>query len=172
MCVPPKCGSSSFRFAVAEHLEDAWRRREIPDIAEEFRRIMRELGLGPFTPEEAAAKGLPMYLAVRHPVDRFGSLWRDIQRPNVKRLDGLQYWTAQQLIALIEKHPLANPHWAPQHLHWVTGVTPVPYMHFLEHVGLPHKWVHRGAPVEAEFPVDRILALYGRDLELWEEAIA
>lgn len=130
--------------------------------------------VGQSTPNYAHIEGVKAvkYLAIRHPVDRFISLWRFVQSHPfetahdnpLKPLAGL---SPDALMDYIEAHPRDNDHWLPQASYFHSGVTCIPYERLLAHIGTPPKHGNKStAPPPQSVPSARILAHYARDLEL------
>lgn len=171
-CVPHKNGTTSFRTAVTmpdpsadNYIMYDWARRH---------------GLGPYEPDQLPDDGLPRYLAVREPVDRFQSLWRYVSRPGhskngfvmANRINGLSPF---ELMDVIEARPDENPHWLRQSFFECPNVIPVRYDRMLSVLGLPN--VHKNHTARSissglEWPIERIHRHYARDVELWRQADA
>jgi hypothetical protein len=148
VCVPKKCGSTSFRFALLP-------KRRMSDFLSRYR---------PMTNEEAKSYGLPCYLAVRDPVSRFASFYSTVQRAtDFKPLRGL---SPDRLLDVIEPHLHEDAHWQPQADYLITTATLVPYTRLLELLELPPVWAERSER-KAQMPETRILSLYAKDAELW-----
>ena len=164
LCVPAKNGSMSFRVSIMPELKGR------PQLGNKFIEKARERKIGLYSTEYALSLGLPMFLSVRHPVDRFSSLWRDLQRKSVRTLLPLRFCSPDQLMDAIEKYPDGNDHWVRQTYYWREGVHVVPYNQFLSRMHLPYKWEHRSEDLKAEMPTDRILKHFAGDVELWHAA--
>lgn len=134
--------------------------------------------VGQYTPSYAhvESKDAVKYLAIRHPVERFISLWRFVRsHPFATAHDNLLQPLAglspDALMDYIEANPAANPHWIPQSTYWHLGVTPVPYDRLLEVIGSPAKHGNKSTYAAPEtVPEARILRHYAEDMALYKLA--
>lgn len=154
VCAPPKCGGTAL-YCAALGIE--------PGGRSEYSRALEKTEF--VSPEQALQSGLPCVLAVRDPVDRFASLWRDKCRngdPNLPELSGL---SPDELMDLVEQNPLENSHWAPQSAHWLPGIDVVDYLDFPNRIALQTYPLNatRSQPDDADMPVKRIRAHYAAD---------
>src|SRR5690606_1173841 len=159
VCAPPKCGGTAlYRAALGIG-------KDVPDrhvFSTAFNRTEF------FTPDEAVASGRKALLAVRDPVSRFGSLWRDKCRDGDENMPNLAGLSPNDLMDLISGSPDANNHWMPQATHYREGAELVDYRQLLSRLGLPIVEANRTSTKQSDpaFPVDRILAHYRADVEL------
>jgi hypothetical protein len=158
LCAPPKCGGTMlYRNVLGIQCADHRATFSTAQSVIEFR-----------SPDGI---GRPAYLAVRDPVDRFMSLWRDKCRdgdPNMPKLHGL---TPDDLLTVIENDWLGDAHWAPQAIHYRPGVHRVPFHQLV-------RWFQpllaSAIPVNSttltsadpQPPTARILHHYWKDVEL------
>lgn len=164
VCAPAKNGSTSLRCSMFPELANFR-----GSITAEFQRLCEQTGVGPVTAEEAVATGLPVYLAVRHPAERFRSFWQDMQRA-AGRLAALSWVSVETLLRVIAARPFGDPHWVPQSWYWHPGVEPVPYTELLQRVGKIPLHMNTSRAQNVDMPVEQIIALYPEDLALWEAA--
>lgn len=159
VCAPPKCGGTAlYRAALGIG-------KDVPDrhvFSTAFNRTEF------FTPDEAVASGRKALLAVRDPVSRFGSLWRDKCRDGDENMPNLAGLSPNDLMDLIAGSPDANNHWMPQATHYREGAELVDYRQLLSRLGLPIVEANRTSTKQSDpaFPVDRILVHYRADVEL------
>lgn len=158
--VPPKNGSTSFKFAVSGCTSSA-----------RLNAYAVNYSLGPYdTPPD---DGLPRYISIREPVDRFESLWRCCQRETYHNESfviqwGLQGCTPEFLMSVIET--CFNPHWQRQSALMCPGAIPIPYDRFMAVMGLPVAFENVTKPMACHSPELRIQAYYKDDFPLWERA--
>lgn len=171
VAVPAKCGGSSFyRYAVG--VPDAVPDDDVRSFAVRAARVERS---GPFTPVEVRryfATGRKL-LAVRDPVDRFRSLWRDKCRRTLETKDDRTFmrgWSPTTLLEHVRGFPFGNPHWVPQYLYRVPRVELVPYDELPRLLGYGDRPPVR-ATTRTHVEVDerRVRALYAQDVALWRE---
>ena len=114
VCAPPKCGGTAL-YCAALGIDPALgnrvfeRARELAEFVE---------------PDQVEP---PAVLAVRDPVERFASLWRNKCRdgdPNYPQLAGL---SPMKLLEMIRANPVANAHWIPQSAFHRPGADVVDY---------------------------------------------
>lgn len=175
VCAPAKCGTTSLRFALDPTLQervDEWRKNRGNGGAPIVTLSNEGFRHGPYTPEEVnkvTAKG--KYLAIRHPVDRFRSLWQDKccrdpeGSPLRQRLNGM---SPAQLLQMIKYFPMGDRHWYPQYLYRVPGTTLIPHQKFLTWLGYKNKVYNKSEAVDAVMPSSDIIEYYSQDYELWE----
>lgn len=140
-CAPAKCGSTSLKRAAGP----SW---TVP-----------------------ADDGLPRYLAVRDPVDRFISLCRQVKRGG-RELRHLQRATPEQVMDAIETSD--NRHWLPLVEHLIPDVIPVPLPLFFDVLKLPNV-VANASDTRVEISVsedtrERVQRFYAEDVELYRSA--
>lgn len=156
LCAPPKCGGTMlYRSVLGIKCADHRATFSEAVALTEFR--------GP------DAIGRPAFLAVRDPVERFMSMWRDKCRDGDDNLPALRGLSPDGLLTLIEGDWLGDAHWAPQSAHYRPGVTCVPYYDFLRWFMPP-----LASPIPVNYtvrtsddpmpPVARILRHYWRDV--------
>ena len=159
VCAPPKCGGTAlYRAALGIG-------KEVPDrhvFSTAFNRTEF------FTPDEAVASGRKALLAVRDPVSRFGSLWRDKCRDGDENMPNLAGLSPNDLMDLISGSPDANNHWMPQSVHYREGAEVVDYRELLGRLRLHAVTANstQTKPSDPGLPVQRILAHYRADVEL------
>lgn len=157
LCAPAKCGGTALYRAmlkIGPEVPD----RDVFSTAQnltEFR-----------TPDGVSR---PAFLAVRDPIERFMSLWRDKCRDGDPNLPALRGLSPSELMTKIECNWYGDAHWAPQSYHYRQGVTCVPYQQML------HWFGNKNAPVvnytvrhsdDPKAPATRILRHYWHDAEL------
>jgi hypothetical protein len=157
VCAPPKCGGTAL-YCAALGIE--------PGGRSEYSRALEKTEF--VSPDQALQHELPIVLAVRDPVDRFASLWRDKCRDGDPNLPELQGLSPTELMDLVEHNPLGNAHWAPQCEHWRPGIEAVDYLDFPAWIGLQTERINATSakPQDADMPTIRILAHYSADLQL------
>lgn len=166
ICIPAKNGGCSFRHEII-------RLRGLDIDPRQFG-LMREFakdGHGPFHPKEVSYlfPDKPHYLSVRHPVERFTSLWRNKCREKNGAPWQVYGMTPDQLMDYIEIQE--DHHWRKQ-VKNLTDRTELMLMpDLLEMIGCTMR-LNRSDRLEREpdMPVDRILDYYADDLRLWEDA--
>lgn len=172
--VPMKCGSTSFRFALMPTLA-LTPARPGRSRTQAFFDYARDNELGPF-PFDVDLRGrrVRRVLAVRHPVERFASLWRDINAGRSPAFAALAGVTPDELAAIVEAYTWRDPHFEPQSGWYVAGTELFEFSRLLELLGLPREHRRRTPRYASDppMPSDRILALYQKDLELWQRACA
>lgn len=116
--------------------------------------------------------GLPRYLAVRDPLDRFASLCRQVKLGG--ELKDLQRATPDQIMHAIETSQ--NRHWTPLSAHMVPDAIPVPLSLFFRVLGLENLQANPTPSGEEIVPPSRIRKrirdFYAADFDLWERARA
>ena len=108
-------------------------------------------------------------MAVREPLSRFGSLWRDkcYDRPP-RVIDYVKGMSPDQLMDHIEDFPFGNGHWVPQWYYTLPGIKLVKYDKLQEFLGLPQTHANQSKKTEIDLPEERILSHYRKDLEMWK----
>lgn len=168
VCVPPKCGSTSFMRAVDAEARDGL----------DFRARMKEKKRGPWAPQDVVRrKHGRRVLAVRDPVSRFRSLWRHLVRNDETRL----WWadrhripmgitSPDELLSFIKRFPMGNYHWYPQYGYVVPGVEIVRYDRLLSGLNLPEVVANVGSPsdMDDQIPEVEVMSFYSMDQALWE----
>lgn len=167
--VPPKNASSSFFEALRRHYD-----------------LKRTKGVQFVDNPHVCKSPIPLYEAffvVRHPLDRFESLWRSKCRDGHGTIGGhpVRGLTPEELFAYIQEHPEDDPHWRRQTslLGNVEGPQPIllPVDHFAEHflskTGI-EMWqqnpTHGECPMTLELMTD-VMEHYEADLFLYERSI-
>lgn len=165
VCVPAKCGGSAFyrkAFNITHMKQQHLRSRAVE--------IGLLTGMGPFTPEQIQHyySDAPKHLAVRHPVERFASLWRDKCRDGDDNIPWMQGWAPDKLLNHIRAFPLGNGHWVPQYLYRVPGTSLIPSIQLLKALGHEQHIEHetRRNSDDPPMPVDGIETLYKDDMRL------
>ena len=166
ICIPAKNGGCSFRHEIIGL-------RKL-DIECRTLGLMREFykdGHGPFHPREVSMMypDKPHYLAVRHPVDRFKSLWRNKARDKDGAPHQVYGMTPDQLMDYIEKQE--DHHWRKQVKNLTDKTVPMLAADLLKMVGATVR-INRTDRLERDpdMPTDRILDFYIDDLRLWDRA--
>jgi hypothetical protein len=166
VCVPAKCGSTSFHAAIMPEIHvNPWYAADA---------YLASIGAGPFTPMEVHRR-FPKHekwLAVRDPVRRFRSLWFDFcvdgrTDPNYRNYTGM---SPDDLMDFIESFPCGDRHWVSQSSYLLPGVKLVKSRYLLTLLALPYRTLNPSARSGEPFPEDRILRHYAADLRLWEKA--
>lgn len=154
--VPAKCGGTAFYRSMFD-VPDSVATENVRGFAV---KVALETGAGPFSPYEATHffSEKQKLLAVREPVERFASLWRDKHR-NTAPLD---------LLGVIARFPMGDPHWMPQYLQVVPRVELVSHERLGEVLGYGcrenESEKRRDDP---EMPADDIRRYYAQDVVLW-----
>lgn len=158
VCAPPKCGGTAL-YCAALGLDPAFG----PDVLTMARRVTEF-----YTPDEVAGSGCEAVQAVREPIARFMSLWRDKCRCGDDNLPALRGMTPRQLMTVIEKDPEGNAHWLPQACFYRPGFKLVPYRFMCVYLGVRRLAVNttRAADTDLPAPIDRILDHYAADVAL------
>lgn len=161
--VPLKCGSTSFKFALVPELGIA------RDPEQRFYDRCAEHELGPFPLDIDYRRVAHLYrvLAVRDPVERFASLWREIAHGHSPTFAPLKGLSPDALLDVIAVHANRDPHFEPQAVWALTGTTLVRYDQLLDRLGLPAEHRRASAADAAPMPVERIRTLYAKDVALW-----
>lgn len=179
--VPPKCGLMSFLAGYVPGLPEVIKEKGMR-VGEIGLAYAKARGLGPYTARDVVRQfpDAPRFLAVRHPLDRFRSIWKDKCDPKWQRhpstspgtVDLTAGMTPDELMDLVEAWPGGDNHWVPQWWFLVPRAKPLPFDRFNQLLGLPAVHTHRSrmSGEGVAFPEARILAHYARDLELWEGA--
>lgn len=165
VCVPSKNGGSSFRVQLI--------RMRGYDILPTTLPVMNEFyrdGHGPFHPKEVEMlfSDKPQYLSVRHPVERFASLWRSKARDR----NGSPYlahgMTPDELMDHIETVNDSDWHWRPQIRYMTKNAQPVHPSGLLA-LFSDQERINTTSERDSDprMPVDRIMDFYSEDYELW-----
>lgn len=159
VCAPPKCGGTALYRSALRIGSD------IPD-RHVFSAALSRAEF--FTPEQMLTSGLKAVMAVRDPVSRFGSLWRDKCRDTDENIPELSGLSPDQLMDVIEANAEGNSHWMPQAVHYREGVELVYYRRLLCRLKLPLIKANRTRLKHSDpaFPIKRIVAHYRTDVEL------
>lgn len=151
VCVPNKCGWTSFKVAVSGL-------RRTPDF-------LRYMGVRAFT-----APGTPAFISIRNPVDRFRSLWAHVNRKDLEVPEegfiarwGLRGLSPGGLMDVVQEYPDGNEHWIPQASYWSEGVSFIQHDKMLWLLGLPEVRENASPAISEPMPEDRILRHYARD---------
>lgn len=161
-CVPAKCGGTSFYRAMFNVPDD------VPSEHVRSHAVLASmaLGRGPYSVNEVMHYHYKKrkIMAVRDPVERFRSLWRDKYRP-----DGT---SPERLLELIRQHPFADAHWAPQYA-WA-----VPDTRFVLYYDLPgvlgydrHERKTHPSSADPGMPVSEIEEHYALDRRVLERVV-
>jgi hypothetical protein len=158
VCAPPKCGGTSL-YRAALNIGDDVTDRHVFSVA----RTRTEF----YSPDEVIGK--PAVMALRDPVSRFASLWRDKCRNTDENRPALAGLSPEELMSLIEDQPEADSHWLPQSAHYRAGVEIVHYKRLFSVLGLPRVEANKTEPKETDpgLPVERILSHYCDDVDLY-----
>lgn len=164
VAVPAKCGGTSFYRAIFNVPED------VPSEHVRSHAVLTtlELGRGPYSVREVVKyhSRKRKVLAVRDPVERFRSLWRDKCRD--APAGPMSRLSPSGLMSLIRSHPFGDAHWAPQYAWLVPGCEVVLYSELP--TLLEYESVHERRTVPAkrdpEMPVDEIEEFYAADRRL------
>jgi hypothetical protein len=158
LCAPPKCGGTSL-YRSALDITCADQRATFFEAQQKVK----------FHSPDGV--GRPAFMAVRDPIERFMSLWRDKCRNGDDNLPKLKWMNPDELLTVIENDWLGDPHWAPQSVHYRPGVTCVPFTDLLrwfapvvgDRMPINYTTLHSDDPPA---PTARILKHYWRDVEL------
>lgn len=162
VCAPAKCASMSLRKSLFGHarLTDALN-------------YIQQAGLhcGPYSPWEVATMRGQKFLAVREPVDRFGSLWRDKCGRKSKSFMSMYGKTPNELMDAVESFPFGESHWLPINFYAVPGTEVVPYDRLISKVELPLVTTNTTDKTKSPaMPKKRILRHYAADAALYRRA--
>jgi hypothetical protein len=157
VCAPPKCGGTAL-YSAALGIDPKHGNNT-------FAKAQKKVQF--FRPDEIT---LPALMAVRYPVDRFMSLWRNKCRDGDPHLEFLRGMSPEELLEHIAKKPFANAHWAPQVTWYRTGVELVDYRSMHLRLGLPGARINTTEAHEDDPDVEvaDVKALYEEDFELWK----
>jgi hypothetical protein len=153
LCAPPKCGGTAL-YCAALGIDPSLGRHVFSTAQ----------GLTEFYEEP----GEPAFMAVRDPIDRFGSLWRDKCRDGDENMPELQGMTPELLMDIVEREPQGNAHWMPQRYWWREGVQIIDFREISKRLGLPTLSVNVTEPDHTPLPIERIVRHYHMDFELIE----
>jgi len=166
VCFPAKNGGCSFRHEII-----GLRSLDIDSMTLALMREFYKDGHGPFHPKEAEYlyPNVPHYLAVRHPVDRFKSLWRNKCRDRDGSPWQVYGMTPDELMDYIEIQE--DHHWRMQVKNLTDHTEPMPMPDLLEMIGATAR-INKSGRLEKDpdVPVDRVLDYYADDLRIWEDA--
>lgn len=138
-------------------------------------------GDGPFLGKEIDVlyPDIPHYLAVREPVSRFASLWRNKSRDLCGEIADISHLSPDELIDHIETYPYGNSHWFPQYMYLTERAIPVESRILIgliddeiERRGITYDpFINKSEKRESDpiMPVDRIKKHYSLDCELWSK---
>jgi hypothetical protein len=162
VCAPPKCGGTAL-YCAALGLDPA-----LGNMV--YGHALKATTF--LTPYEAVETGMEMWQAVRCPVSRFASLWRNKCRDGDTNYPELLGMSPRHLSRYINRRMEDNAHWAPQTYWHRPGVKLVPYTELLGRLGLPVLRVNETVPKrhDQNFPTDWIKRIYAEDAELWAQA--
>jgi hypothetical protein len=134
---------------------------------------------GPFSFLRASEEADKHYLAIREPVARFSSLWRDKCRDATHETAGdprrqlyrVMGMPPGKLMDYIKANPKIDAHWRRQSLDMRAGVTPVRYDRLLQMLALPSVLCNEteAHDDDATMPVQEILEHYSADVALWNQ---
>lgn len=172
VCVPAKCGGTSFY----RHAFNVPARVPAEHVRSFAVSVAQDTGAGPFSPHEIV-RFFPdsrRLIAVRHPVERFQSLWRDKCRrlpgPTLNSTEYLRGWTQEQLMDLIESTPFGDPHWVPQQHELVPEAALLDCAALGAVLGYStavHENRTRALSTDPDPPVERILQHYRADADIY-----
>ena len=162
--VAPKCGTTSLRAALLPDLPRSGGR-----YAQRFHEEASKIGLGPFEKYEIFDETKQKLLAIRHPVERFKSLWRDCQFKRGQTFAAFKGLSPWQLFEIIQIQP-DDYHWSEQSEAWMPGIRIIDYREALTSSGLPN--IHKRQRLEPKCELDQSLIdaiqmHYAEDLRLW-----
>ena len=171
ICIPCKCGGTTFYnevFLGGEGFGGEFRKQAI--------QIAQERGHGPWTAAKAASKlaGVRKVLAVREPIDRFMSLWRD-KCAEDRAASGYNYYrgfSPEMLVQFILQWPFGDPHWTPQYSYMIPGAEVVDYRDIGKIFGYGNERRLNETDREIDVPleiatVERLHDHYKQDRHLW-----
>lgn len=170
--VPPKNGSSSFY--------EALRRCYGLPRTKHFKMVQNN----PHLFEQVDFLDHPGFFVVRHPIDRFESLWRSKCRDNHGTVGGhpIRGMNPYDLFAYIKQHD--DPHWRPQidmiKLGEMPNITLVPLdeftHHFKAHTGLDLWYQNPTKELKSDYfdlgLLSEVADYYADDVDLYEKALA
>lgn len=160
VCAPPKCGGTALYRSALGIGADVHDRHVFSTALTrtEF-----------FTADEMATSGRKAIMAVRDPVSRFASLWRDKCRDTDANMPELSGLSPDELMDVIEAEPDGDSHWMPQAVHYRKCVEVVHHRQLLSRLNL--RTVYANTTIETEtdpvYPVERIVAHYHEDADLF-----
>ena len=165
VCVPNKNGGTSYRKAFAD--KSSWESSKLVPFMMEF----YAKGHGPFSAKELMFRfpDKPHYLVVRHPVDRFGSLWRNKCRDRLGSPYAIHGMNPDQLIGFIEENPEYDRHVLRQSDYLTEKTYPIILSDLMSILELLPERINRSVPTpsDPQMPKKRILKHYAKDYELW-----
>jgi hypothetical protein len=134
---------------------------------------------GSFSYTHVAKHSDEQYLAIREPVARFRSLWRDKCRDATpatagdprRQLAKIVGFSPERLMAYIQANPLLDAHWLTQSRDMRAGVKLVRYDRLLHVLGLTPVLcnVTEAHDDDATMPEQEILNHYSADAALWNQ---
>ena len=164
ICIPHKNGGSSFRRDIIK-----MRRWGISDTTMSVMLRFSVDRHGPFYPEEVDEKysDKEHFLSVRHPINRFTSLWGNKCRDRRGFPRELWGMTPDELMDYIETHE--DRHWRRQSNYATKNTTPIHHDELLQKIGVTSV-LNATRIGNEDVPIRRILDHYADDLRLWEDA--
>lgn len=165
ICAPPKCGSS----ALAQRYFD---KQSVGDLQSTLVQS-GDLNLGPWRACDLSAvhPDLPRLLAVRDPVERFASLWRNKCRDKLTEfgIAAVHGMSPLQLLDHVARYPFGDLHWFPLAAYHAPGVQCLPVGRLLDQLGIKAGWnATQARETDPPMPVEAIRDLYAADVKLWE----
>lgn len=172
-CAPPKCGFMSFSAALIPRMPETLEHNPNVAVGHITLGYMRAIGRGPFTAVEVMKNfgDRRRVLAIRDPVARFRSIWRDKCRPELRKdpaYEDVAGLNPFELMDYVEAYPFGDEHWQPQWSYILPDVEMVPFDQFNEYLGLPAVHIHSYNRGHVVVPDDRIRRHYDRDVEIWK----
>lgn len=171
VCVPAKCGGTAF-YQAAFHVHEV----EPRHVKSAVDRLASMSGAGPYTPIEVSTyyPTKRKIMAVRHPVQRFVSLWRDKCRDGDENMPMVAGWDPETLLQHIKEYPAGNDHWMPQYLYQAPGCEVVDYQKLMPLLGLKAERVNvtYGKETDPEMPKTDIIRQFQQDYFLWRNHCA
>jgi len=173
VAVPAKCGGTSF-YRSAYFVPST-----VGDKAVFGYLMQKYQTRGSFSHLYASKHADEMYLAVRDPVSRFRSLWRDKCRDATHETAGdprrqlyhIVGFSPERLMAYIQANPVLDAHWIPQSRDMHAGVKLVRYDRLLHVLGLTQVLCNEteARDDDATMPEQEILEHYSADMALWNQ---
>lgn len=156
VCVPPKCGGTSYYRAAFDVPADVPTRK--------VWKYVRDLNALMTNAEAARAEG-QKFLVMRDPIARFISLWRDKCRNGDEHMPGLAGLTPDQLMDRIEADPYGDAHWTPQSTWYVQFAMLVPLRDIFALLNIPPYRENDSSPADSDplVPIERIVRHYWKD---------
>jgi len=173
VCVPAKNAGTSF-YRAAYNVPP-----EIEDKAVYGYILQYHKTRGSFSYLRATEEADEFYLAVRDPVARFRSLWRDKCRDATHETAGdprrqlykVVGFSPVMLLDYIRANPRIDAHWIPQSADMHAGVKLVRYDRLLHVLGLPSVLCNETKARDDDIlmPEQEILEHYSADMALWNQ---